>query len=178
VHIGRIAFEKNIPFLLAVLRQLTAEHPEVLLVIAGEGPARKHLQARVQELGLQEHVLFVGYLKEREQLLGCYRAGDAFVFASRTETQGLVLLEAMAAGLPVVSTAVMGTTDILDAGKGALVAAENVEDFSQQVSAVLRDPALRTRLSAEGQEYVQQWSAEQMALRLAEFYADIAAGRG
>ena len=66
-------------------------------------------------------MLFIGYLDRRDALLDCYCAGDAFVFASRTETQGLVLLEAMALGLPVVSTAVMGTRDILDARRGALV---------------------------------------------------------
>ena len=76
----------------------------------------------MSELGLTDSVRFVGYLDRAEALLDCYRAADVFVFASRTETQGLVLLEAMTLGLPVVSTSVMGTRDILDPGKGALVA--------------------------------------------------------
>jgi glycosyltransferase involved in cell wall biosynthesis len=58
-------------------------------------------------------VLFIGYLERETELLDCYRAGDAFVFASSTETQGLVLLEAMALGVPVIAPAILGTKDIL-----------------------------------------------------------------
>lgn|GEM_PF-3174869 len=108
-HIGRLAFEKNVDFLLRMLVRVKREIPDVLLVIAGEGPARRRLEAMGVELGLHEQLLFVGYLNRDGDLEDCYRAGDGFVFASRTETQGLVLLEAMALGVPVVSTAVMGT---------------------------------------------------------------------
>lgn len=62
---------------------------------------------------------FVGYLSREKELLDCYRAGDLFVFSSKTETQGLVLLEAMALGVPVVSTAYMGTADIVNPQRGA-----------------------------------------------------------
>ena len=123
VHVGRLAHEKNIDFLLRMLTRVRAAIPEVLLILAGEGPARGHLQRLASRLHLDRNILFLGYLDRRDALLDCYCAGDAFVFASRTETQGLVLLEAMALGLPVVSTAVMGTRDILEPGRGALVAA-------------------------------------------------------
>ena len=89
--------------------------PQALLVIAGEGPAREALRAQVAALGLQSSVQFAGYLERDTALLDCYAAADVFVFASRTETQGLVLLEAMAQGAPVVSTAELGTRSILRA---------------------------------------------------------------
>ena len=98
VHVGRVAYEKNIDFLLRMLTRVRAAIPGVLLVIAGEGPARGHLQRLASQLGLERNMLFLGYLDRRNALLDCYCAGDAFVFASRTETQGLVLLEAMALG--------------------------------------------------------------------------------
>ena len=66
-------------------------------------------------------MLFVGYLDRRGALLDCYRAADVFVFASRTETQGLVLLESLALGVPVVSTAVLGTKEVLRNAAGAIV---------------------------------------------------------
>jgi glycosyltransferase involved in cell wall biosynthesis len=105
--VGRVAFEKNIRFLIAMLERVRHAIPDVLLVIAGEGPALPALKREVGERGLAGHVCFVGYLDRGGPLLDCYRSADVFVFASRTETQGLVLLEAMALGLPVVSTAVM-----------------------------------------------------------------------
>ena len=69
-----------------------------------------------RQLGVEEQVRFIGYLDRNRELPNCYAAGDAFVFASRTETQGLVLLEAMAQGTPVVSTAELGTRSILTDG--------------------------------------------------------------
>jgi glycosyltransferase involved in cell wall biosynthesis len=106
-------------------------------------------------------------------LLDCYCAGDAFVFASRTETQGLVLLEAMASGLPVVSTAVMGTRDILEPGRGALVPRDDETEFAARVVDLLRDPALRARLSREAHGYATEWGAPRMAARMLEFYARV-----
>lgn len=170
-HIGRVAFEKNIDFLLRVLSRVVKEVPDVLMVIAGEGPALESLRHQVVELNLQDHVLFVGYLDRATELLDCYRAADAFVFASRTETQGLVLLEAMALSVPVVSTAVMGTKDILEPGLGALVAEEDLGDFTAKVVQLLVNPEQRCRLRREARDYVaSRWEAGQMALRLEALY--------
>jgi len=129
------------------------------------------------ELGLADNLRFVGYLERGAELNGCYRAGGAFVFASRTETQGLVLLEAMSLSVPVVSTAVMGTRDILAAGQGALVAEENVANFAAQVRRLLDDTDLRRRLGEEGRNYARQWAAEGPARTLLAFYAELLAGR-
>ena len=170
VHVGRVAFEKNIDFLLRVLARVRERVPNVLLVICGEGPALAHLRRLSHRLGLDGNVLFVGYLERNRALLDCYRAGDAFVFASHTETQGLVLLEAMALGVPVVAAAILGTRDILDPGKGALVAKLDVEDFTSKIVRLLEDPELRQRLSGEGQDYAREWAARRMAERMAEFY--------
>ena len=168
--IGRVAFEKNIEFLLGVVAHLRVRIPNVLLVIAGEGPALSSLKNRVQQLNLGTNVLFVGYLNREKELLDCYRAGDIFVFASRTETQGLVLLEAMALGVPVVSTAMMGTCDILRANRGALVAEENTEQFADSAERILTNPLLHERLRREALSYVQEWSAPAMTLQLVDFY--------
>ncbi len=175
VHIGRVAHEKNIAFLLEVLHEVCRVVPEVLLVIAGEGPALVPLRRKALELQLERNVRFLGYLKRGQALSDCYCAGDVFIFASATETQGLVLLEAMMLGVPVVSTAVMGTRDILAAGKGALVAGETVTDFTDKVVRLLGDPRLRERLGREAREYAAEWSAEMMACRLVEFYRKVIA---
>jgi 1,2-diacylglycerol 3-alpha-glucosyltransferase len=175
VYVGRVAYEKNIGFLLEVLCAVREQIDDALLVIAGEGPARGALRARSRRLGIEQSIRFTDYLPRGEALWDCFCAGDVFVFASCTETQGLVLLEAMALGVPVVSTAVMGTRDIVAPGRGAIVAEPGTEDFARKVVMLLRDQALRTRLGEEAQDYVKQWSATRAASRMAAFYREVVA---
>jgi glycosyltransferase involved in cell wall biosynthesis len=174
VFISRVAHEKNIDFLLRMLVRLRADVPDALLVIAGEGPAVPHVRQLAGQLGVAGHVLFTGYLERSGPLLDCYRAGDAFVFASRTETQGLVLLEALALGVPVVSTAVMGTADVLRDAAGAVIAPDDEAGFAATVARVLGDPALRRQLAGAGPADAARWSAQALAERLAMLYEDVA----
>jgi glycosyltransferase involved in cell wall biosynthesis len=173
VYVGRVAFEKNIEFLLRALVLVRRSVADALLVVCGEGPALPRLRGMVGDLDLGEAVQFVGYLDRATRLPDCYRAADALVFASRTETQGLVLLEAMALGVPVVSTAVMGTRDIVGHERGALVACDDESDFAAKVVRLLRDPSLRARLSAEGRVYARTWSASALAKRMEHFYESV-----
>ncbi len=176
VHVGRIAHEKNIDFLLHMMVNVARQVPDALLLVAGEGPALAHCKRLAVELGLQEHTLFVGYLDRKHELLECYRAGDLFAFASRTETQGLVLLEAMAQGVPVVSTAHMGTLDILGPGHGCVVVDESEPDFAAAVVDLLRDGVRREALGGEARAYAATWSAREMATRLIDLYRTTLAG--
>jgi glycosyltransferase involved in cell wall biosynthesis len=171
VHVGRIAHEKNIDFLFRMLRKVADRLPRVVMIVAGEGPALSHCKSLVASLGLSAHVRFVGYLSRDSELLDCYRAGDLFVFSSRTETQGLVLLEAMALGVPVVSTAHMGTADIVKPERGARAAPDNESEFAAIVMELLANPARRAAMSTEARAYAATWSAQAMAAKLAEFYA-------
>ena len=170
VHVGRVAHEKNIDFLLHMLTELRKSVPEILLLIAGEGPALAHLKKLGTKLGVEYNLKFVGYLDRETELLDCYASGDIFVFASRTETQGLVLLEAMAQSVPVVSTAKLGTVDILGQQRGALIANEEVMDFSQKILQVLQNTGLRQRLINEARPYAETWSATEMARKALNFY--------
>jgi 1,2-diacylglycerol 3-alpha-glucosyltransferase len=170
VYIGRVAHEKNIGFLVRMFAQVRAQVPDALLVIAGEGPARESLSAQVAALGLADHVHFAGYLDRNSELLDCYAAANVFVFASRTETQGLVLLEAMAQGVPVVSTAELGTRSVLLPESGALVVPEDTPAFAAAVVRVLTEPALRQTLGARGLTYARGWSSVVMARRLKGLY--------
>jgi glycogen synthase len=106
-----------------------------------------------------------------------YAAATVFVFASRTETQGLVLLEAMAQGTPVVSTAELGTKFVLDDGAGVLVMPERVEEFAAAVVRVIEDPGLHAMLAESGRESALTWSSLTLAQRLADVYRS-AAGVG
>jgi glycosyltransferase involved in cell wall biosynthesis len=176
-YVGRVAFEKNIDFLLRVTARLQALVPDILFVVSGEGPALASLQERTRNLGLAEHARYVGYLDRSGPLLDCYRAADVFVFASRTETQGLVLLEAMALGTPVVSTAIMGTRDVLREGEGAVIVPEDEARFTMAVADLLRDEPRRLKLAAAGRRYAEQWTARATTERLLDFYREVVNAR-
>jgi glycosyltransferase involved in cell wall biosynthesis len=173
LFVGRVAHEKNIGFLLKVLGRVKQEIHDVLFVIAGEGPARISLEKEVQAQGLSDNVMFIGYLNRITELNSCYRSADIFIFSSRTETQGLVLLEAMAQGVPVVSTAELGTRDVLQEGKGVWIAKEELTDFSEKIIQMLGNSDLRVKLGEAGQEYAHSWSASKQAERMTDFYQTI-----
>jgi glycosyltransferase involved in cell wall biosynthesis len=168
--VGRVAHEKNIAFLISMLPFLRAAVPDVLLVIAGEGPARAHCERRVAAAGLAGSVRFVGYLDRATELQDCYRAADVFVFASRTETQGLVLLEAMAQGTPVVSTAVMGTIDVLAGTTGSVVVPEDEKTFAAAVAGLLVDAGRRATLGRCAKADARAWSSRALAAKLVTVY--------
>lgn len=170
LYVGRAAFEKNIGFLIDMLPKVLAEHPNTRLIITGEGPAHDSLVRRAQEKGVTESVLFLGYLGRNGPLQAAYRAADVFVFASRTETQGLVLLEAMALGTPVVSTAAMGTLDILKEGEGCLIAEDNHDDFAAKVNRLLSDAPLRQQLAERAQSYAASWHEDAKGEELVALY--------
>jgi len=172
LYVGRVAYEKNIDFLLRMFVRVRARRPDALFVIAGEGPALGHLNRLARELGVAEHVRFIGYLDRNTDLPNCYAAGDVFVFASRTETQGLVLLEAMAQGTPVVSTAELGTRSILTEGCGAFVVREDEVEFTDgvlQALAVKAGDPRRAQLLA----HAETWASQAMARKLVAFYEKV-----
>jgi 1,2-diacylglycerol 3-alpha-glucosyltransferase len=173
LFVGRVAFEKNIEFLLRVTEEVRRKLPDVLFLITGEGPALQGLKKRTQALGLDQNVSFVGYLDRHGALADCYCAADLFVFASRTETQGLVLLEAMAMGCPVLSLSVMGTRDILENTPGAIIAEDNIEDFSGKAIELLSNRAKLKTLGQNAIQSAQKWSAAEMAQQLSTLYTSL-----
>ena len=144
------------------------------LVVAGEGPASAGLQTRAGQLGLAGAVRFIGYLDRRVALPDCYAAADVFAFASRTETQGLVLLEAMAAGLPVVALSEMGTSDILDSGRGSISPPAIPQVFGETLAHVLNHPSAWRHLGDDAACFAREWSDVAMAGRMAALYRQMA----
>jgi glycosyltransferase involved in cell wall biosynthesis len=173
--VGRLAIEKNVEFLLEVLRVLVGDFPQLVFVIAGEGPDAKRLATLANGFGLAANVRFLGNLDRRTELLDCYRAADIFVFASSTETQGLVLIEAMALGVPIVSTAVMGTATVLAGARSARISSEEVGAFASHVADLLRSPRELSELAAAGPSDAIAWSAPALMQRVVDLYAQLSA---
>ena len=177
LFVGRVAHEKNIGFLLRMALKVKHSRPDILLVLAGEGPALEQLRKEARALGLQDNTLFLGYLDRKTELNDCYRMADVFVFSSLTETQGLVLLEAMAQGVPVVAIAEMGTKSILVEGKGALIAPQDEKGFAERVLGLLANPEHGRALGEKAHGYALHWSASYMAERMMKFYRQVIASQ-
>ena len=171
LFVGRVAHEKNINFLLEMHVKLIRNHPDALLVITGEGPAEESIKHSMDRLGITNKVRMIGYLDRSHELIACYKAADIFVFASKSETQGLVLLEAMAQGTAVVALAELGTKSILIEGEGVLIAKDDVDDFAHKVSVLLSDPTKRQMIGERGRQYAQEkWGAGTLAKKVFKFY--------
>ena len=173
LFVGRVAHEKNIDFLIRVVDQVRRQVEDVLFVIAGEGPARPSLEQEVRKRAMGENVRFIGYLDRHTELNSCYSAADIFIFSSRTETQGLVLLEAMAQGVPLVSTAELGTRDVLQDGAGVWIAQEELSDFSGNIVKMLGHDQVRSELGELGRAYANEWSSAGQAKKMLAFYDSI-----
>ena len=171
LFVGRVAHEKNIGFLLEMHVELIKNHPDALLVITGEGPAEESIKQSIEKLGISNKVRMIGYLDRGHELIACYKAADIFVFASKSETQGLVLLEAMAQGTAVVAIAELGTKSILIEGEGVLIAKDDINDFADKVSILLSDAPKRQMIGEKGRQYAQEkWTAGILAKKVAKFY--------
>ena len=174
LYVGRVAFEKNIDFLLGMTKVLSEERPDILMVVTGEGPAERSLHQLTKTLNIEKNVKFIGYLNRETELNACYQSADVFVFASKSETQGLVLLEAMAQGTPVVAIAELGTASILVEGQGALIAQENTLEFAEKVHQLLIYPEQRGELGERAKAYtLSKWTAKIQAERMLKFYTHL-----
>lgn len=173
LNVSRIAFEKNIGDILTMFQRVHEAKPDTVLVVAGEGPAKEACIRQVKDMQLTDSIIFVGYLDRNTELVDCYKAADLFVFSSTTETQGLVLLESMAAGTPLVSVAAMGTKDVLQDNVGVRITDGSIEDFSEKVIGLLGSEADRQGLSESGLAYVREWDANRLAGKMLDFYVDV-----
>ncbi len=173
LNVSRVAFEKNIGLLLEVVNKVKHQIPEVMLIIAGEGPAKNVYMQKAKDLGLDDNISFVGYLDRDSELIDCYHSADIFVFSSVTETQGLVLLESMAAGTPVVSVAAMGTKDILTGCDGAKITNGEINDFCSKIVSLLKNQQAYEQTKLAAVQYAEQWDSATLADNMLEFYQQV-----
>ena len=115
----------------------------------------------------------MGYLNRDKELVGCYHCACIFIFSARTETQGLVLLEAMAEGTPVASIAAMGTKDVLNGCDRAIITDGSVDDFCHKVVTLLENKESMAILSKQTELYAQKWDAAALAGSMIEFYDQV-----
>jgi glycosyltransferase involved in cell wall biosynthesis len=169
LYVGRLASEKQIDQLRPVLERV----PDVRLAIVGDGPARQELQQHFAGT----RTTFAGYLRG-EELWSAYASADIFVFPSAMETFGLVLIEAMAAGLPVVTSRVGGVDDMVRPGvNGYAFHVGDVRGMINGVRAILSDPSKRRVMGRNARLYAETQTWPAMMDELVSCYDDLIAGR-
>ncbi|MCC7002406.1 MAG: glycosyltransferase family 1 protein [Gemmatimonadaceae bacterium] len=171
LYVGRLAPEKHVPLLLAAFASLARSMPEgtVRLIVAGAGPSTSELRERAGP-----SVSFLGTLDRQRELPALYASADAFVFASTTETLGLVVLEAMASGLPVIATPAGGVAELLrDEQNGLAFAPGDVAACAAQMRRLVEDRALVCRLREGAITTAREHSWEAELDRLDASYREV-----
>jgi glycosyltransferase involved in cell wall biosynthesis len=166
---GRVAKEKNLSFLFRVLSEILKKHPNVILFFAGNGPDLDYFKDEAQRTGVEENCVFAGYL-ERKDLALTYTIADVFVFPSLTDTQGLVTIEAMLSGTPVVAIGALGTLMVMGGDNGGFMVENDAGEFTARVLELLGDPELRRRKSLEAKIHARSWSIDELTKKLIAIY--------
>ncbi|MFN3477207.1 MAG: glycosyltransferase [Candidatus Methylomirabilales bacterium] len=174
LYLGRLAKEKNLVLLLHAFHLITKALPQALLLLVGEGDAREELETLAQELGLERSVRFVGLIPHG-RVWSFYRLAQAFLFPSITEAQGLVILEAMAVGVPVVAIKDTAAEDFIEDGQDGFLVEEAVEAFAEAVIRLLGDEGLRSAMGQRAQRKAGRFTAKASAERMLELYQKLVA---
>jgi len=170
LFVGRLDPIKGLKYLIEAMPAIKEVEPEVRLLLVGDGPERRELERLANKLGLSECVIFVGRVSE-DRVPTYMVASDVFVLPSLSEGFGIVNLEAMAAGLPIVATSVGGVPSLVAEGiNGFLVDPGNAAQIASRVSLLLGDPRLRHFMSTNNQEKVQRYTWDKVADDLERVY--------
>ena len=150
-------------------------HPKSILVLVGKGDDKgeeeMRLKEQVKNLGLADRVHFLGWRADVDQIMGCF---DIFVLPSLNEGMGRVLVEAMAAGLPIVASRVGGIPDLVKDGKnGLLVPPADASALAEAISDLLTDKEKRNRMGEAGKKMCRQYSAEAMVEQIDNLYKEL-----
>ena len=151
IYVGRMAPEKNLAFLLRAFAAVSGDLPDTYLLLVGDGPDMESLQEQARGAGIGERVIFAGSA-EYEWIPAYLALADAFVTASISEVHPLSVLEAMAAGLPVLGIESPGVGEIIVAGRNGLLSGDDLAEFSVRLYRLMRDDDLRQRLAAGARE--------------------------
>lgn len=176
VSVSRLSKEKNIEFMLDALAPALRRHRDWCLMLVGDGPSRDTLRARAEQLDISEQLVMPGSVAPAD-LPHYYHLADLFVFASRSETQGMVILEAMAAGLPVVVVRSSGIDDAVRDGDNGYKTPLNRDRFRQRVVELMRNDDRRQQMARNAVHFAEQHDIAEFGRAVHQVYAEAWATR-
>lgn len=171
LFVGRLGREKNIRFLLTAFKTVTESLNNVKLLLVGDGPDYQHLTEESERMGLRDRVIFAGW-QAHAQVIAYYLAADLFVFPSVTETQGLVTIEAMAGGLPVIAVDAAGSSDMVDDGVNGLLVKHDSQLFALSIIDLLTNDTRYKVLRKNALKKAEEYSIQNMTKRLLAGYRE------
>lgn len=167
LFVGRLVWYKDLNVLAGAYERLK-KRDDLAFVLVGEGPAREELEKQMPK------AVFLGY-QPGNKVAEAYASCDIFVFPSTTETFGLVTLEAMASGIPVVAAEASGTLDIVRDGKtGLLAKPKNVKDFTEKIEKIVTNKTLQNKMRKAALQYAKTQSWEKIVEKIMQKYRKLA----
>lgn len=165
----RITEEKNVKFLVEAFRKIRSKCKNAKFIIVGDGAVKKDLVEMVKDYGIVNDVIFTGMVG-KDDIIKLYQASDIFVFASHTETQGLVAVEAMSAGIPAVCVKASGIEDMVSSGQDGILTGDSIDEFSEEVVKLINDTELRRRLSIGAKAGSRKFTIELWTEKIVKLY--------
>jgi glycosyltransferase involved in cell wall biosynthesis len=162
VYAGRLAPEKNIETVIRAVMLASQKVSDIDLAIAGSGKSESELRQLVDKLGVKNKIKFLGTLSQQE-LVKLYQASEIFTIASTSETQSLVLMQALACGLPAVVVDARALPEYVNGQNGYVVKADDCRAMADKLILLLENPDLRQKLGQGACNFVQQFSAANIA---------------
>ena len=172
LFVGRLGKEKNVTFLLKSFEIIVNQFPSTRLILVGSGPQEKYLRKMCHQLGIADKVIFTGVLP-RNKIVHCYASADLFVFPSVTETQGLVIGEAKATGLPVVAVRAFGPAEMVVHGEDGLLTDPSLPSFTNAILQLLKNERQREEMSRQALINVTEISSTQCAENMLAVYREL-----
>ncbi len=165
IHVGRVALEKRLEVLIDAANNILNTHPKSKFMIIGKGPAREHYEQLVQSKGLSKNFIFTGYVDDSD-LSNYYSAADVFVFPSDFDTQGLVILESLSMGTPVVARTNSASSEFIEDGKTGYLFSDHFDLPGKISSALKNKDELKLNIKKQKNKYTLKNSTD----RLLEIY--------
>lgn len=171
--VSRLEKEKNIKFILEGLAKFKSRREDCFrLLLIGDGSQKDELKTEADRLSLTDNIIFTGCI-EHSLISNYYHASDLFVFASRSETQGIVLLEAMAAGLPVVAVKASGVNDVIIDGWNGYITELDVDEWEGKLEFILDNTIQREWMKQNSNTMAKEYLACNVAKKVEKLYQSL-----
>ena len=172
LSVSRLTEEKNINFLFDSVLKILKENAEVKFVLVGDGYLLPGLKEKAKEEKLENKIIFAGVIT-RQEIKNYYAAGYIFIYASKSETQGMIITEAMYMGLPIVAVKAPGVESIVENNVNGILTSESMDGFISAVKKLIEDKNLRDKMSQESKKIAREkYTSKICAAKMLEVYAE------